>query len=222
MAARWCSSDSAVPLSSVISPPSSPRGCGCGNARAQIAKSEPPRHRGEASDLAADAQCRQQPDAGEQQQRGHRQHRHILVEAAVGGGNQAVLGQSHHDVEAGIPDRRRAGDGPDMRPAVGVRHLVEGPAARLRPQTGTGPSSRSTRRRARSSPCPAGQQGRCLSCRRARSPCRSADACRILGEFAQVERRQQDEFQLAGFRACRVGDLQHRLSRSAGRTPAPA
>ena len=62
------------------------------NPRAQIAKSEFRRHRGEASDLAADAQCRQHPYAREQQQRGHRKNRHILVKAAVGGGDQAVLG----------------------------------------------------------------------------------------------------------------------------------
>ena len=62
-------------------------GMGRGNPRAEIAESEFRRHRGEASDLAADAHGRQQPYAGEQQQRGHREDRQILVEAAVGGGD---------------------------------------------------------------------------------------------------------------------------------------
>ena len=96
------------------------------NPRAQIAKPEFRRHRGEASDLAADAHGRQQPDAREQQQRGHRKHRQILVKAAVGGGDQPVLGSSDHDIEPGIADRRRAGDGPDMGSAVPVGHLAEG------------------------------------------------------------------------------------------------
>ena len=98
---------------------------GLGNPRAEIAKPEFRRHGGEASDLAADAHGRQDPYAGEQQQRGHRENRHILVEAAVGGGDQSVLGSSDHDIEAGIADRRRAGDGPDLGSAVAVGHLAE-------------------------------------------------------------------------------------------------
>ena len=62
------------------------------NPRAQIAKSEFGRHRGKASDLTADTDCRQNPYAREQQQHGHRQNRHILVKTAVGGCDQTVLG----------------------------------------------------------------------------------------------------------------------------------
>ena len=77
-------------------------GMGRRNPRAEIAEAQSCRHRRQASDLTADAHGRQNPYACEQQQRRHREHRQILVQAAVGSGDQAVLGPSDHDVKSGI------------------------------------------------------------------------------------------------------------------------
>ena len=100
------------------------------DAGAQVAISKFRRHRGEASDLAADADRRQNPYAREQQQQGYRHNRHFLVKTAVGGCDQAVLGQSDQDVKSGIPDRRRPGRRPDVGLAVRIGQLAEGLAVR--------------------------------------------------------------------------------------------
>src|SRR6185312_15375211 len=94
------------------------------NACAEIAEPKPLRHRGEPADLTPDADGRKNPDAGEQQQRCHREDGHILVKPAVCGGDQSVLGPSDHDIEAGLADRRRASDGPDLRGTVAVGYLA--------------------------------------------------------------------------------------------------
>ena len=95
------------------------------NARAEIAASEPLRHRGEPPDLASDARGREDPDTGQKQQQGHREDRHVLVQPAVRGCDQSVLGPSDHDIEAGLADRRRAGDGPDLRAALAIGYLAK-------------------------------------------------------------------------------------------------
>ena len=101
------------------------------NPRAQVAQAKSRRHRSQTPDLAADAHGGQQPDARQQQQRGHREYRQILVQAGVGGGEQTALGSSDQDVEARIAAQRRAGHGPDMGSPIPVRHLAKRPAVQF-------------------------------------------------------------------------------------------
>ena len=151
---------------------------GRGNPRAEIAEAQFRRHRRQASDLTADAHGRQKPYAGEQQQRGYRKHRQILVQAAVGGGDQAVLGSSDHDIKSGIAERRGARRGPDMGSAVVPGHLAE----RLAVRRGRKPEQLRIRNRRAGGLgpvlCPRAQPEPCLSCQRAESRCRSTGACR--------------------------------------------
>ena len=49
----------------------------------------------------------------------------IFIEAAVGGGQQLVLGPAHHDIEAGIRTKA-TGDRPDLGSAVAVGHFANG------------------------------------------------------------------------------------------------
>ena len=190
---------------------------GRGNPRAEIAKSEPGRHRGDAFDLAADTHFRQYPYACEQQQHGHREDRHILVKPAVGGRHQTVLGQSDHDMKSGVPDRGRAGDRPDMAAAVRIGRLAEALAARC----GRKPEQLGIRDRGAGVFGPnlagIGDEDRTFPVDEQDFACAGMFVHQalvmILREFLQIERSQQDEFQLRRFRAYGVGDLQHRCPR---------
>ena len=180
------------------------------NPRAEIAKPQLRRHRRQSSDLTADADGGQKPHARQQQQRGHREHRQILVQAAVGRGQQAVLGSSDHDVESGIADRGRAGDGPDIGSSVPICQFAEWLAVRR------GRKAEQLRVRDR---C-AGRFGPGLALGRNKDGALLVDQQDlgfvrqplevILGKFLQIERGKQNELQRAGFRADRVCDLQHR------------
>jgi len=183
------------------------------NPRAQVAEAQFRRHRSQPSDLTADAHRRQNPYADEQQQRGHRENRQILVKTVVGRGDQTVLGPSDQDMEAGIAAQRRAGNGPDIGSAIPIGHLAQRPAGRL--------VCKAEQFRVRDR-C-AGRFGPVLALRWHQDhafPVNEQDLAVvrqalavIVSEFLQIERGEQDEFQLAGFRAHGIGDLQHRDSR---------
>ncbi len=182
------------------------------NARAEIAKPEPLCHCGKPSDLAPDADGREDPDAGEQQQRGHREDRHVLVEPAVRCRDQSVLGASDHDGEAGLADRRRAGDGPDLCAALAIGDLSRRFAiGRCREAEQLGPRDRRA-----DGLGPAAALGGDKD-----SPFAVDEQDLLLGEqtlvvkfreFVQVERSEQHEFQRARIRSHGIGDLEHRYS----------
>ena len=192
------------------------------NPRAEIAEPQFRRHRSQASDLTADAHGRQNPHAREQQQRGHRENRQILVQAPVGGGDQSILGSSDHDIEPGIADRRRAGDGPDIGSAVPICHLAEWLAVRR----GRKAEQLRVRDRCASRLGPGfalgrNQDGALLVNQQDLGFVRQALVV-ILSKFLEIERGEQDEFQLA-----RIPDAPGRRSAtprspSAGRTRARA
>ena len=146
------------------------------NPRAQIAQAQFRRHRSQPSDLTADAHGGQKPHAREQQQRGHREHRQILVQAAVGGGDQSVLGSSDQDIEPGIADRRRAGDGPDI--GSPSRSVTSRNGSRSREAANRNSSEFAIDAPAGSVQAfPGAQQGPCPSCRPAEPRFRSIGAC---------------------------------------------
>ena len=181
------------------------------NSRAEISEPKPLCHGGKTSDLAPDAHGRKDPDGREQQQRGHREYRHILVEPAIRRRDQSVLGPSDHDVEAGIAGRRRArGDSPDLRPAVAIGHLSDTlPVRRCSEAEQVGSRDR---RADRLGPASAlgGDQNRSFAVEEQDLLLGEQPLIVKLREFAQVEGSEQDELQGARLRSHRIGDLEHR------------
>ena len=185
---------------------------GRGNSGAEIAEPEFLRHVGEPPDLAPDAHGREDPYAGQQQQQGHREDRHVLVKPAICRRDQSVLGPSDQDVEAGITDRRRVGDGPDLRAAVAIGHFLkrlligsrreaEQVGSRNRRAHGRGPAASR-----------GGDENGALAVDEQDILLGEQPLVVILGEFAQVERGEQHQLQRARLRSHRICDLEHRYS----------
>ena len=116
-------------------------------------------------------------------------------------------------MKSGIPDRRRTGRDPDIRPAAGVGRLAIGLAGRC----GREPEQFGIRDRGARGLGPIlsrGNQNHALFVdQQDFSPAHSFPQGLVVRELLKIERGEQDEFQRRAFRPYGICDLQHRYPR---------